>query len=693
MDYNVIKEGDLFLVTEKNGDILFNNNSGYGLYTKDTRFLSRMEFFVNGEKPTLLSSEADKSYLGTIHLMQDKKDVGAIELVRNRFINQGVLYERVSLINYFPKNIKIDFSAIFDADFQDMFIVRGFRTGEVGQKLATEYQKQKMVINYRGVDQLNRQTRINWDQPETSINEEGQVSFSFDLAPKEVKAITFTIIPTYGEEVASISSFEEALQGLENSYEQWQQETTRVKSNLTTFDDLYNRGVQDLRMLMTDIGYGDVPVAGLPWFAVPFGRDSLITSLFLLPLNPEKVKGTLRTLATYQGKKVDPWRDEQPGKIMHEIRFGELVTTNQAPFSPYYGTIDATPLFLVLIGEYYHWTGDLKFVEKLMPNIKAALQWINNYGYRDRSGFVSYHQEAEKGFPNQGWKDSSNSMVHENGEYATSPIALSEVQGYVYQAKKTMAPIFALMGEKQLAEELEEEANQLKVAFESTFWMENQDIYCVALDENERQVKSVTSNPGHLLMSELPSFERAQLVANRLIAEDMFNGFGIRTMSKDAAGYYPMSYHNGSVWPHDNAMCLIGFSKYGFKEEANVIITGLLEASKYFEYQRLPELFCGHDGELGYPVSYPTTCSPQAWSAGTSIAFLQAMLGLHPNALTKQVTINPSLPKEMDYLEVDNLRIGQGQLSLAIKRNEQKTEGYIVEIKENTTGFKVDVIE
>lgn len=691
MNYSVIKEGDLFLVTEKNGDIYGDSQSGYGLYTKDTRFLSEMEFFIDGEKPELLSTNSERGYKASIHLMKDKKDEGAIELIRDRFIYKGTLYERVSMINYFLEPIEFEFTSIFDADFQDMFIVRRFRNGKVGKKQETKFEHQKMVISYMGVDDVQRETEIRWSESESRIDLDGKIIFRISMQPKETKQIVFTITPRYADQITNSSSFETALKELKLSYESWMKDTTRVNTNLSEFANLYNRGVRDLRMLMTDIGFGEVPVAGLPWFAVPFGRDSLITSLFMLPLNPNYVKGTLRTLAAYQGEKIDSWRDEQPGKIMHEIRFGELAATNQSPFSPYYGTIDATPLFLVVIIEYYHWTGDMTLIEELMPNIKRALAWINEYGIRDDSDFVSYQQEAEKGFPNQGWKDSSNSMIHQNGTYATSPIALSEVQGYVYQAKKGLAPIVRLLGEEELAEQLENEAHKLKVSFEEAFWMEEESFYAIALDENQRQVKSVTSNPGHLLMTGLLSKERARLVANRLVADDMFNGFGIRTMSLQDVGYYPISYHNGSVWPHDNAICLLGLSRLGFKEESNKVISGLLTASTFFEYQRLPELFCGHQDSIGYPIEYPTTCSPQAWSAGTAIVFLQAMLGLNSDAIKKEINLTPFLLKGMDYLEVHNIAVGSGKLSLIVKRDSLASQNYQVEINENTTGFKVNL--
>ncbi len=689
MDYSVIKEGDLFFLTEKNGNITSNLDKGYGLYTKDTRFLSGLEVLVEGERPELLSSESKKSYLASIHLMKNVKDTGAVELKRERFIFDGVLYEKIILTNYFLKTRSTELSISFEADFQDMFIVRQYREGNVGKKLAPKVGENEYTIRYQGADDILRETLIKWDCPAQKIDENGTVSFSLELQPKEHQEILVTVAPLIDGEGGKALSYDNAFKVLEDSYQQWKSETTAIQSDLPLFDSLYDRGVQDVRMLMTDVGYGDVPVAGLPWFAVPFGRDSLITSLFMLPLNPYKVKGTLRTLAHYQGTKVDKWRDEQPGKIMHEIRFGELVTTGQSPFSPYYGTIDATPLFLVLVSEYYHWTGDLELVKELLPNIQRALEWIDEFA-EDGTGFMSYHQEAEKGFPNQGWKDSSNSLVHENGEYAKSPIALSEVQGYIYQAKNTLAPILQLLGETELAGKLEEEAKRLKDSFEQSFWMEDEQFYAIALDKDSEKVKSVTSNPGHLLFSMLPETDRAEKVADRLIQNDMFNGYGIRTMSVEAAGYYPMSYHNGSVWPHDNGMILLGLSKLGYKQQAGKVISGLIQASKHFEYQRLPELFCGHGEEVGYPVPYPTTCSPQAWSAATSFAFVQSILGIHPNAVTKEIHLNPFFIEGMNTLTVDRLSIGEGVLSLQLERNAE-TEEINVAVVENTTGYELVV--
>jgi glycogen debranching enzyme len=697
MEYRVIKENNVFLMTNKSGDIPTHDNLGLGLYTKDTRFLSRMEIFINETKPILLSSAADENYLATIRLTNEHMEKEgelilwreSLEIERKRLIHNGGYYEQISLTNFFPKAIEFDFSILFDADFHDMFIVRGFQNGDVGKKTGVSCETGKLSIGYMGADEVKRETRISWNEPETRTDDEGKVHFKVGLEPKETKQITFFVAPFINDDGPERLPIEEAINQLKLSYRKWNDQSTQVESDSKLFDKLYFRGVQDLRVLLTDLGYGSFPVAGLPWFAVPFGRDSLIAALQMLPLNPEIARGTLRTLASYQGTKVDEWRDEQPGKIMHEIRYGELANTNQIPFTPYYGTIDATPLFLVLLVEYYHWTEDLDLVRELMPHVERAFEWIDQYGDRDKDTFVEYFQQSSKGIANQGWKDSADSVVHENGDYADAPIALVEVQGYVYQAKSKLAEILRLLQKEEQAAQLEQEAAKLKENFEASFWMEDEQFYAIALDKDKKQVRSVTSNPGHILMSGLASEEREKLVAQRLLEDDLFSGYGIRTMSRQSAGYNPMSYHDGSVWPHDNSMCLLGLGVQGYKEEASKLISGLLKAADGFEYYRLPELFCGYDDGIGYPVPYPVACSPQAWAAGTPMIMLQVMLGLAPNALKKEITLNPSLPEDMNEITVRKIRIAQGHLSLRVIREKSSSRQFQVLILENTTGYNV----
>ncbi|KMJ58238.1 amylo-alpha-1,6-glucosidase [Bacillus sp. LL01] len=697
MDYRVIKENDLFLLTDQNGDIPENHSYGLGLYTKDTRFLSKLDVKINGEEPILLHSDAAENYMATIlmtnpHMEKDGKLIlwrESVEIKRTRFIYNDVFYETLKVKNYFPKNVSFDLSVHMDVDFADMFIVRGFQNGDIGKRSGQTVDGKSLTFHYEGADNLARRTYIEWDmEAKSTDSESGAVQFHFELGHEEEQSITLKVQPQHGEQVAAnLLSAPDALEKLKNSYEGWNKDITKVKTDCLPLQRLVDRGLGDLRVLLTDLGYGKFPVAGLPWFGVPFGRDSLIAALQMLAFQPEVAKGTLYTMASKQGAQVDPWRDEQPGKIMHEIRFGELSTTEQIPFTPYYGTIDATPLFLILLTEYVKWTGDLKVVKDLESNIEAALTWIDQYGDRDGDLFVEYHQEASKGIANQGWKDSGDSIVHRNGDYATTPIALSEVQGYVFQAKMGLASIFDKLGNKEKAEALRDQSQKLKIKYDEAFWMDDVNYYAIALDRDKQQVGTITSNPGHVLFSEMLDEEKAKAVIETLISPKMFSGFGIRTMGTEEAGYNPMSYHDGSIWPHDNSMVLLGMSKIKEQEAANVVIEGLIEAASHFEYDRLPELFCGYDHSVGKAVKYPVACSPQAWAAGTSLVFVQSILGLFPDALEKKIVLSPVLPNGMNLLEVEKVKIGEGHLSVTAVRN---AHGSVeLNIKENTTGYEV----
>lgn len=695
MEYRVIKENDLFLLTEENGNIPENHSYGLGLYTKDTRFLSKLELKINGQDPILLSSDGSENHVSKMimtnpHMEKDGELVlwrESVEVIRTRFIYDHVLYETIKVKNYFPKPVSFTIDVQLDADFSDMFIVRGFMNGKVGQKLEPLSETDAFTFRYAGADDIQRATKISWDKKPDAINESGIINYGFHLEHGQSDSITLMIQPLTGtDEPKSLVPADEALEKLAASHKEWSENTIRVETDSLPLQKLVDRGIGDLRVLMTDIGQGQFPVAGLPWFGVPFGRDSLIAALQMLAFNQEVAKGTLKTMASTQGTKVDPWRDEQPGKIMHELRFGELANTNQIPFTPYYGTIDATPLFLVLLTQYVKWTGDIQLFEDLKGNVDAALKWIDQYGDRDGDLFVEYHQESSKGIANQGWKDSGDSIVHRNGEYAETPIALVEVQGYVYQAKMGLAEIYESLDNGKAAESLRDEALALKEKFEEAFWMEAQNFYAIALDQNKDQVGTVTSNPGHVLFSEMLDADRAKAVSAELTSSRMFSGYGIRTMAEGEAGYNPMSYHDGSIWPHDNSMTLLGMSKLKQTDETKKVISGLIQSSAHFEYDRLPELFCGYDASIGKVVKYPVACSPQAWAAGTPLVFIQTLLGLFPDSLKKEISLSPILLDEMNYLKAEGISIGKGKLSVTVKR----TNGEVTwEVTENSTGFEI----
>lgn len=689
MNNCVIKEGDLFCLTSPSGDMNGSPDDGYGLYAKDTRFLSGMDLKVNGERPQLLSAQLDRSFFAKLRLMNQTKDEGAMEVVRERYIYEGSLHERVTVTNYYPDARLAEFEMKFGADFQDMFLVRQYRTGEVGSIRRGDYGPEGITLYYTGKDDVERFLHIQWDSEPAGVSEEGHVRFSLHLQPRESVSVHFMITPGWGALTKpGIAGFEAGLAALSESYRAWTEDTMTVETDYVPFNRVFNRSVQDLKMLMSDYGFGDMPAAGLPWFAAPFGRDSLIASLYMLMLKPETAKATLRTLAAWQGTKRDAERDEQPGKIMHEMRFGELVATGQSPFGPYFGTVDATPLFLVVLAEYVKWTGDLELVRELTPAVSKALAWIDEVSGK-YGGFLSYHQEAELGFPNQGWKDSPNCIVQPDGRLASSPIALSEVQGYVYYAKQQLAAIFERLGDSKLGARLREEAGRLREQFEASYWMDEDQFYAIALEKVLEPVRSVASNPGHLLFCGLPESERAAKVAERLSSPDMNGGFGIRTMSEQAAGYYPMSYHNGSVWPHDNGFILLGLSRLGYRAEAVQLMDSLLEASLSFGDGRFPELFCGYASEGEGVVPYPTTCSPQAWSAAVSVVLAQSALGLFPDALFGTIRLHPALPSGMNTMKIERIRIGEGHLSVEIQRSKTNHDLH-VKVLLNTTGYAVE---
>ena len=698
MDYRVVKENDLFLLTDEKGNIPSDHPYGPGLYKQDTRFLSSFEMKINGEEPILLSAEAKESYENEMVLTNPHMEENgslilwreSIELKRKRFIYEDVLYEQVVVKNYYPKPLSFRISLHIDVDFADMFLVRGFQSGEVGSLKGVEMSTHSMTYVYQGADNVIRSSVVSWDRDAVEVKE-GFVDFEFNLPHGEEQKLTFKVNPEIGGERGTDYDADVAYSKLVDSYRSWNDRTTKVKTDYLPLQRMVDRGVSDLRLLLTDLGYGPFPVAGLPWFGVPFGRDSLIAALQMLSFNPDIAKGTLRTMGHYQGKNNDPWRDEQPGKIMHEIRYGELANTNQIPFTPYYGSVDSTPLFLVLLVEYVKWTKDLALAEELMPNILAALDWIDQFGDRDGDGLVEYHQESSKGIANQGWKDSGDSIVHRNGDYAETPIALVEVQAYVYQAKTGLADLFENLHNPKMAKELRQQAASLKVTFHDAFWMKEHGFYAIALDKDKNQVGTLTSNPGHVLYSGIMNEECIESVSRVLTSEKMFSGFGVRTMAEGEAGYNPMSYHDGSVWPHDNSMILLGMGKNDRAKESSLIMNGLIEAAGHFEYDRLAELFCGYHHGSGKLIKYPVACSPQAWAAGTPLTFIQTILGCYPDSLKGELQLKPHLLDGMNELHVDDLRIAGGMLSLSLERKKNGATELIVH--KNTTDLRIVALE
>jgi glycogen debranching enzyme len=680
-----VKEGELFLYSNKRGDLADRKDFGLGLYYKDTRFLSHLAMTISGREPVLLSSSSERAYMshvdltnpdlfewGVLAVPQQTLNIRRIRAIKDR------LYEHIRVKSYNAHPVTLDVELEFGADFADMFEVRGMISEGGGETMPPEIGDGQVVFRRDGRDGVRRSTVVAFETEPTHVEIAGDVAkavFRLQFGPYQTKSVALTVEPRVGEVVPEPKEFDAAVHELRRSYEDWERECTQVVTDNEVFNNLLGRSQKDLRALFTKMDKGSVFAAGIPWYVAIFGRDSILAGHQMLMINPRPAREALTLLAAYQGTKDDPWRDEEPGKILHEFREGELARSGAIPHTPYFGSVDATPLFLVLLAQYFRWTGDLEFARELLPNAEAALKWIDEFGDRDGDGFVEFHSRSPRGIRNQGWKDSHDSITHADGRLAEPPIALVEVQAYVYLAKTRMADVYDALDHPERAQSLREEAATLKSRFNDAFWMEDEEYFAGALDRDKRQVRSIVSNPGHALYCGIVDEDKAQAVSRRLLAPDMFSGWGIRTMSKAAAAYNPMSYHNGSVWPHDNALIAAGFKRYGLVRGTNRVATALFDAAIHADYMRLPELFCGFTRRSpNRPVSYPVACSPQAWAAGSPFLMLQAMLGISARAHENLLTVNkPHLPPWLNTVELRNLSIGTSRISLVFRREGEIT--------------------
>jgi glycogen debranching enzyme len=681
-----VKEGDTFLYCDLEGNLDHGGDYGLGLYSRDTRFLSHFRMTISGRDPVLLSSSSERGYMAYVDLtnpnLYEGEDVAvaqqSLNIRRIRAIN-GRLFERVRVKNYNAHAVSLDLEFSFGADFADIFEVRGMtRDGEGDIEDPRIGDDGTIEFGYIGRDDIYRVTRIAFASEPDRVDVDDEVvtvTFRLHLGPYQTKLIGMTVEPIVGDDVPPPMEFDVAVHELRRSYEDWERESTQIVTDNEVFDQLLDRSLRDLRALYTQTPQGGILAAGIPWYVTLFGRDALIAAHQLLMVNPKPARLALERLASLQGTVINDWRDEEPGKILHEVRRGEMAGAGMVPHTPYYGSIDSTPLFLIVYGQHLRWTGDVEFARKLLPAAEAALNWIDEFGDLDGDGFVEYKTRSARGIRNQGWKDSFDSVVHADGRLAEPPIALSEVQGYVYLAKMRMADVYTALGDERKAEWLRASAHELRKRFNEAFWMEDEKYFAGALDADKRQVRTIVSNPGHVLYCDLVDTEKAAQVAKRLLAPDMFSGWGIRTMSKAAAAYNPMSYHNGSVWPHDNALIAAGLKRYGYARSANRVATALFDAAIHADYLRLPELFCGFTRRTpNRPVSYPVACSPQAWAAGSPFLMLQAMLGISSRADLNLLTVNqPHLPTWLNTVELRNMQVGRSHISLVFRREGEIT--------------------
>jgi len=679
-----LKHADTFAVFDHNGDALVGPDSPEGIYHLDTRYVSGLVLTVEGKRPLLLSSTVrDDNATLTCDLTNPDLFNGEGELRlahdlfhirRSRFLWSGRCYERIAVRNFDERARRVHLEISFQCDFADLFEVRGTHRDQRGTLHPPEIGADQITLSYTGLDSRRRFTNLQFDPAPHQLTG-SQARFELELQPRQTRSIIVQI----GCDVAATQTpirrnFFSALREARKALRQSVSRAASIDTSNDIFNEAARRSVSDLYMLITDTPEGPYPYAGIPWFSTVFGRDALIAALETLWLDPNIARGVLGHLAANQATSLDPEADAEPGKILHEVRRGEMAELGEVPFRRYYGSIDSTPLFVMLAGAYLDRTGDVPHLARLWPNINAALTWIDKYGDRDGDGFVEYHRQTEDGLVNQGWKDSHDSVFHADGTLAHGPIALVEVQAYVYGAWTAATQIAHRLGYAQHARRFKNRAATLRKRFDEVFFDKELGTYVLALDGQKRPCRVRSSNAGHALLTGIALPERAEDVCRTLMSGPSFAGWGIRTIPSNELRYNPMSYHNGSVWPHDNALVAAGLARYGYRNAASRIFDGLFSASTYIELRRLPELMCGVPRRRGQgPTFYPVACIPQAWAAAAPISLLQSCLGLGFDPAGLYITFDePVLPDFLDEVILRHLTIGSDWVDVALRRSRTK---------------------
>ena len=686
-DVQVLKHDRAFLVTDRWGDVPEPNAAALGLYHRDARFLSRLELTIDGRRPQLLHSSAERNYAQTVELAdpvpmrtpEGRERREGLSISRHRVLG-GTLVERIRLANRGRERRDLSVELRFASDFADVVEIRGWERSSRGQVQQPTVERNQVVLSYQGLDAVVRTTTIRFS-PAPDALDDGSAGFDVPLEPGEAKEIGLEVIPEAGEEPPTRRPVVEARQALDREYTQWRKRCTRFRSTNPQQLRLLERAVLDLRMLTSTDERGRTTIdAGVPWSSALFGRDSLITAYEYLGVDPGLAWGVLRELADRQGTRDDPAREEGPGKILNKARVGELAGAGEIPFASDFGSVDATPLWLVLLSGAYAWTGDLEGVRELWPNVLACLSWIDRHGDLDGDGYVEYPPRSEGAPAHQGWKDSVDAIAHPDGTPAGGPIALVEVQGYVYDAKRRTAALARALKEEDLADRLDAEAGALRDRFNHDFWMEREGFFALALDGDKRPVETITSNPGHSMWSRIVEEDRADRVARRLLSTQLSSGWGVRTLGTRQAPYDPLGYHTGAVWPHDNALVAQGLKRYGLDREAGKVIDQVTAAGAHFPMGRYPELYCGYGSdEIPVPVEHPLACRPQAWAAGAPLLMLRASCGITADAPSRVLSIvRPHLPAWLPDLELVGMRVGEARVDLAFTRRDGVTAVQVV---------------
>jgi glycogen debranching enzyme len=684
----VLKHADAFGVFDHHGDIIPGGLGEQGLYSEGTRYLSTWLLDLDGVRPFFLGAtirdEADQLSTSFTNPDQEQGGVirmplGTIHVSVQKFLWRNALYQRIRVTSFARVPLLAELTLHFAADFADIFEVRGMRRVARGSTLEPLTEARSVTLRYQGLDDRVRETHLSFT-PAPDALDAANARFRLDLEPATERRLEVSIACTVSEAqcgaherpaASGVVALEEACSQARADLDRYRSKSCRIRTSNERVNVWIERAIDDLHMLTTDLETGPYPYAGIPWFNSPFGRDGLITALACSWARPGLARGVLNYLASTQARSVVPEEDAQPGRILHESRTGEMARTREMPFGRYYGSVDATPLFIVLAHEYHRRTGDLEFVRSIWPNIQAGLDWIARYGDKDGDGFVEYERLSSSGLIHQGWKDSDDAIMHADGSPAEGPIAVAEVQGYVFAAWRAAAELAVVLGLEDLARDLDHRADALRQRFDAAFWCDDLQTYALALDGRKRPCLVKSSNAGQCFFTRIVWPARAQSLAQTLLAPESFSGWGVRTLAATEKRFNPMGYHTGTVWPHDNALIAWGLSRYGHRAAALEIFSGLLGAALSFELCRMPELFCGFDRVHGEgPVTHPVACAPQAWAAGSVLLLLQAALGLEIDAIGGRVVLTrPRLPAEVQEIRIHDLEVAGGSLDFSVSQD------------------------
>ncbi|MCP9833920.1 MULTISPECIES: glycogen debranching N-terminal domain-containing protein [unclassified Cyanobium] len=677
----VLKNEETFAILDSRGEICPDIQHDVGIFHRGTRHVSRLQLLL-WDRPPLVLSATERGAVGVLVSHLSNNDDAAsgsaamtIHLERSTVLTATACLQQFCFTSYGDRPVEMPLTLRLDADFRDIFEVRGYARTARGRTVRRGVDGTLELI-YRGLDGEDRVTVLRLSDPVEDVGEE-HISLQMTLEPRQTRRL-FLVLDFHPSStpLGAEDHFNAAMTATIQRFREARRSAASVVSDNPAFNSWLMRSFSDVHLLASQVEHGLYPYAGVPWFSCPFGRDGLITARQMLMVEPRLARGVLGYLASRQAIVDDPAHDEEPGKILHESRLGEMAALGEVPFSRYYGAVDSTPLFLMLAGDYLCRSDDRDFIAGLLPELQAAMGWIHRAEASSFDGFLRYLRVAENGLRNQGWKDSDDSIHHADGQLAQGSIALCEVQAYAYGARRALASILHRLGRPSEAEGLLEEAAALRHRFHQAFWTPCIDSYALALDGEGQACKVRASNAGHCLLTGIATKEAAAAIARQLMAPTSFNGWGVRTLDEREIRYNPMSYHNGSVWPHDNALIGMGLARYGHRSEAVQILSGLFETASAVPMFQLPELFCGFPRrEEEGPTYYPVACSPQAWASASVFGLLEAITGMaiereHGSHRVQVRLHNPSLPRGLNLLDINGLRLGEEEISLQFHRSD-----------------------